>query len=295
MLLRGDALDLPARLAAVPGWDGARPRLIYVDPPYDTGGHFTERRGKGGARRKAGPSHPDVAYADAWGGRDAFAAMLEARLVALRDWLADDGAIVVHLSPEVAHDAKFALDRTFGRGAYAGEIVWVPGNGARGHGVPATHQTLLIYGRGRVRWNGDDPDLREPYAETSRAMHFTKIDPEGRRFRERVIGGKAYRYYEDEGRLRGSVWLDLPAMVANTPLRKEATGYPTQKPLALLERIVRALTRPGDLVADPMCGSGTTLEAAHRLGRRFVGNDRGEAAIRISRERLGNADCYVGA
>ena len=87
--------------------------------------------------------------------------------------------------------------------------------------------------------------LREPYAETSLAMHFTHRDEDGRLYRERVIGGKAYRYYADEGRRLGSVWTDIPAMVANTPLRREATGYPTQKPERLLERIVRASSRAG--------------------------------------------------
>jgi len=104
-----------------------------------------------------------------------------------------------------------------------------------------------------------------------------------------VIGGKAYRYYADAGRMRGSVWDDLPAMAANTPLRKETTGYPTQKPLALLERIVRATTAPGDVVLDPMCGSGTTLLAAARLDRRFVGNDASPLAIETTRQRFVHA------
>jgi site-specific DNA-methyltransferase (adenine-specific) len=132
--------------------------------------------------------------------------------------------------------------------------------------------------------------LREPYAETSLAMHFSQVDADGRRYRERTIGQKTYRYYADEGRRIGSVWTDAPAMVANTPLLREGTGYPTQKPERLLERVVRACSREGDTVADLMCGSGTTLVVAARLGRRFVGGDVSPVAIEVTRKRLADAD-----
>jgi site-specific DNA-methyltransferase (adenine-specific) len=120
-------------------------------------------------------------------------------------------------------------------------------------------------------------------------MHFTRRDDGGRRFRERTINGRTYRYYADEGRAIGSVWSDCPAMVANTPLRKETTGYPTQKPLKLLERIVRASSRPRSLVLDPFCGSGTTLAAAAATGRAFIGNDSSPLAITTTRNRLEKA------
>jgi site-specific DNA-methyltransferase (adenine-specific) len=117
-------------------------------------------------------------------------------------------------------------------------------------------------------------------------MHFRNVDEDGRHYRERVVGGKAYRYYADAGRRLGSIWTDIPAMVANTPLRKEGTGYPTQKPERLLERIIRASSREGATVADLMCGSGTTLAVAARLGRRFVGGDRSPLAIEVASKRL---------
>src|SRR6185369_17405742 len=98
------------------------------------------------------------------------------------------------------------------------------------------------------------PTLREPSAGTSLEMHFTNEDEQGRRYRERTIGDRTYRYYADAGRRLGSVWIDIPAMVANTPLRREATGYPTQKPERLLERIIRASSHEGQVVADLMCG-----------------------------------------
>lgn len=141
------------------------------------------------------------------------------------------------------------LDGIFGREAFLGEVIWAPGNGGRGaRGFTVTHQTILLYARSpkdrrSVIYNASDPAMREPYAETSRAMHFRRRDDAGRLYRERVIGGKTYRYYADEGRRLGSVWTDVPAMVANTPLCAEATGYPTQKPERLLERLARASRR----------------------------------------------------
>ena len=194
----------------------------------------------------------------------------------------------LHLDHRAVHEAKLLCDAIYGRGAFVGEIIWLPGNGAKARRGPGmTHQTILVYAAGDdYVYNAKDPALRMPYAKTSLAMHFTNEDADGRRYRERTIAGKTYRYYADQGRALGSVWTDCPAMVANTPLRKETTGYPTQKPLKLLERIVRAATEPGALVIDPFCGSGTTLVAAARLGRRFAACDVGALAIATTSRRL---------
>jgi site-specific DNA-methyltransferase (adenine-specific) len=277
-VLHGDCLDLVPQL-------GRRFACIYVDPPFNTGVPHRARRGAGARATGA------VAYDDGWGGLDAFLSMLEPRLAVLRDALGADGSLWLHLDHRTVHDAKVLCDRVFGRAAFRGEVIWVPGNGARGtRGPSVTHQSLLLYAPSDAfTWNGDDPALREPHAATSLAMHFTAVDTEGRRYRDRTVNGKTYRYYADRGRKRGSVWTDLPAMRANTPLFGEATGYPTQKPLALLDRVLRASTRPGDAVLDPMCGSGTTLVAARTLGLGAVGIDRSELAVQTSRARLSSA------
>ena len=281
LLARSDAIDL-GRLV--------RPRsaqLVYLDPPFRVGASFGARERSGGWRAR-GP----VAYEDRWPSIDAYFEWLEARLAVVRDCLATDGTMWLHLDYRAVHDAKSVCDRVFGRAAFLGDIVWATGNGVRGarRGPGATHQTLLLYAGGRdFVWNGRDPSLRESFADTSLSMHFGKVDAEGRRYRERVTGGRTYRYYADEGRAIGSVWTDCPAMVANTPLRRETTGYPTQKPLKLLERIVRASTHEGRLVVDPFCGSGTTLVAAARLGRRFAGCDVGAIALDASARRLQDA------
>jgi site-specific DNA-methyltransferase (adenine-specific) len=278
-VLEGDCLGLVAEAERRAGGPFD---LAYVDPPFNAGG---KRR----ARTGAGPRTAGLeAYDDAWGGLDAFLAMLEPRIAAIRDVLSDRGSLFVHLDHRAVHDAKVTADRVFGRASFQGEIVWVPGNGAKRRSGPAvTHQTILVYSRGReMIWNARDRALREPFAATSLAMHFGGEGEGGRRFRERTVNGKTYRYYADEGRLRGSVWADCPAMSANTPLRAETTGYPTQKPLSLLDRIVRAASLPGSRVLDPMCGSGTTLVAATGLGRTAAGIDQSPLACRITAERL---------
>jgi site-specific DNA-methyltransferase (adenine-specific) len=279
VLLHGDCLELVPTLALC---DADRFDLVYVDPPFNAGGVRAARVGTGA--RVSGAR----AYRDAWGGLDAFLAMLEPRLAVIRDAMSERGSLWLHLDYRAVHDSKSVCDRVFGRAAFRGEVVWVPGNGARGRSGPSvTHQTILVYSRAReLIWNDADPALREPYAKTSLSMHFGNVDADGRRYRERRINGKAYRYYADQGRRLGSVWSDCPAMRANTPLVRETTGYPTQKPETLLERIVRLASLPDSRVLDPMCGSGTTLAVAARLGRRWAGIDRSPLACRITRERL---------
>jgi site-specific DNA-methyltransferase (adenine-specific) len=277
LLLYGDCLELVRGFGAADRFD-----LVYVDPPFNTGVHRGYRKGRGERARG------ERAYDDAWGGLDAFLAMLGPRLEAIARVMSARASLFLHLDHRTVHDAKVLADGVFGRSAFQGEIVWVPGNGARRRSGPSvSHQTLLVYAKGKMIWNDRDPSLREPFADTSLSMHFSRRDANGRQFRDRRIGKKTYRYYADEGRRLGSVWTDCPAMSANTPFSKETTGYPTQKPEALLERIVRAASLPTSRVLDPMCGSGTTLSVAKRLGRRYVGIDQSRVAFEIAGRRLG--------
>ncbi|MFO0677402.1 MAG: site-specific DNA-methyltransferase [Polyangiaceae bacterium] len=266
--------------------------LAYLDPPFFVGVDFAARASggasAGGTRTRAkGP----VAYSDRWPSFDAYLESLTARFAVVRDLLSHEGTLWLHLDHRAVHEAKVILDRLFGRERFLGEVVWVPGNGTKARKGPGTtHQTLLLYAKSDAYvWNADAPELREPFAKTSLSMHFGNVDDEGRRYRDRTVNGKTYRYYADRGRAIGSVWTDCPSMVANTPLRHEATGYPTQKPEKLLDRIVRASSREGALVLDPYCGSGTTLVAAAKAGRHAFGCDVGDLAIRTTSSRLAGA------
>lgn len=282
LLVRCDAIDIGHHVPA------QSVQLAYLDPPFGIGTSFGARAAgeTGEARWRA---QGEVAYSDRWPSMAAYLAWLEPRVAAVRDCLAADGTLWLHLDHRAVHEAKGICDRVFGPSAFLGEIIWAPGNGARGarRGPAMTHQTLLLYARGKdFVWNARDPSLREPFAATSLSMHFNRQDDEGRWFRERTIAGKTYRYYADEGRAIGSIWNDCPSMIANTPLRRESTGYPTQKPLKLLERIVRASSREGARVLDPFCGSGTTLAAAAKLDRIFAGADVGALAVETAARRL---------
>jgi site-specific DNA-methyltransferase (adenine-specific) len=277
-LYYGDCLEgIPVQAGRFGPFD-----LIYVDPPYNAGGLRGARLGEGSRSEGA------VAYKDAWGGLDGFLSMMEPRLRCMHDALSDRGTLWVHLDYRATHDVKILCDGIFGRAGFAGEVIWVPGNGGkRRGGLSVTHQTILIYSKTpQFIYNAGDPLLREPFAETSLKMHFSNVDSEGRRYRERTINQKTYRYYADQGRRIGSVWTDCPAMRANTPLNKEATGYPTQKPESLLQRIIAASTVESSAVLDPMCGSGTTLAVAKKLGRRFAGCDQSPLSIATTTRRL---------
>ncbi len=265
--------------------------LVYLDPPYGVGTTMTARlepgQSRGSKTTKSGPA----AYEDK-DDTDDLIRMLHPSLASIRGRMAKNATLYLHLDHRAVHEVKVLCDQIFGRGAYLGEIIWTPGNGGRGSKhFSVTHQTILIYARNPkerkdVTYNASDPCLREPYAKISLAMHFKQKDEAGRAYRERTIGKKTYRYYADEGRRRGSVWTDLPAMSANTPLQSESTGYPTQKPEKLLERIIRASSHEGQVVADLMCGSGTTGVVAARLGRKFFIGDRSEMAVDLTEKRL---------
>ena len=281
VLAQADALDLGRHVA--PGTAA----LAYLDPPFAVGARFGART-RAREHRASGP----IAYDDRWPSLAAYLSWLEPRVRAVRTALSTQGTMWLHLDHRAVHEAKLLCDSIFPAGSFAGEVIWVPGNGAKGRsGLGMTHQTILVYAAGDdYVWRSRDAVVRAPFAATSLSMHFTKKTAEGRAYRERTIRGRTYRYYADEGRAIGSVWSDCPAMVANTPLRRESTGYPTQKPLKLLDRIVRAATEPGTLVIDPFCGSGTTLEAAARARRRFFGGDLGERAIATAAMRLRAAE-----
>jgi site-specific DNA-methyltransferase (adenine-specific) len=276
LLVRADACELGAYVAA------GSADVAYLDPPFKVEKRFGARVVKGTS------AHGPVAYDDTWPSLEAYLAWLEERIAVAREALSPRGTMWLHLDARAVHEAKVLCDRVFGARRFRGEVIWVPGNGSKSKSGPGIgHQTLLLYARGAEPiWNGKDAALRAPFAATSQSMHFKRSDDEGRRYRDRIVSGKTYRYYADEGRAIGSVWTDCPAMAANTPLRAETTGYPTQKPLKLLDRIIRATSDEGSLVVDPFAGSGTTLVAAAAAKRSFAGFDVGELAIATVRARL---------
>jgi len=236
---------------------------IYIDPPFGTG---TVRRGRG--------HH----YADRADAPEPFVAWLEPYLEHARRTLAAHGSLFVHLDYRAVHYVKIALDRLFGRERLVNEIVWcysVGGKSRRGFG--RKHDTILWYARG-PQWAF--------YAEAVRVArrggsHMRLIGGVQEKTDRKT--GRVYRYPVSAGKVPEDWWSDIETLNHSD---RERTGWPSQKPERLVERVLGAVTRPGDRVADWFVGSGTTAAVAQRLGRRFVAVDREPAAIALCTKRL---------
>jgi site-specific DNA-methyltransferase (adenine-specific) len=298
VLVRSGALEAAAWM--LPSLEG-KADLIYIDPPFAVGVDFfaSVRGGRAAGSRpplvKEACSHTggaQFAYCDRWASSEAYLDFLYHLIVLSHRLLADDGAMYLHVDQRASHWARCLMAEVFGAGRDRGTIAWHLGNGVKAKRAwGCTHNDIACFSKGDAfKFHPERAALREPHATGSLETHFRRVDEDGRRYRDREVNGKVYRYYADEGRLVGSVWTNCPSMAARSPIMDEATGYPTQKPEKLLERIVEASSDPGDLVVDLCCGSGTTGVVAQRLDRRFVGVDIGRFAIERTRGRMESVD-----
>jgi DNA modification methylase len=267
-VLPGDNLELLPRFG-----DGTF-QLAYLDPPFNTGRAQTRRtlkvvrdddtgdRNGFGGRRYRSELLETSSYRDTF---DDYLAFLEPRLREVRRVLRDDGTLYFHIDYREAHYCKLLLDELFGRECFLNEIIWAYDFGARAkRRWPAKHDTILVYVKDVERYYFDSDAVdREPYMAPGL-----------------VSAEKAAR-----GKLPTDVWWHTIV----SPTGKEKTGYPTQKPLGVLRRIVQASSRPGDVCLDPFAGSGTLGAACAALGRGSVLIDSNPDALRVMRERLGAA------
>ncbi len=263
-ILLGDNLELLARFG------DETFQLAYLDPPFNTG--RTQRRltlatsadangdriGFGG-RRYATRLLQESSYRDSF---DDYLAFLEPRLRETRRVLRDDGTLYFHIDYREAHYCKLLLDELFGRECFLNEIVWAYDYGAKPkRRWPAKHDTIFVYVKDPQRYFFDsDAVEREPYMAPGL-----------------VSAEKAAR-----GKLPTDTWFHTIV----SPTGREKTGYPTQKPLGVLRRIVQASSRPGDLCLDPFAGSGTLGAACDELGRGFVLIDSNPEAVAVMERRL---------
>ncbi|RMH21180.1 MAG: site-specific DNA-methyltransferase [Acidobacteria bacterium] len=262
--------------------------LIYIDPPFATGADFsfTAPIGESGEEVfKEQSAIEEKAYRDTWGsGTVSYVTMMSERLSGIRDLLSAKGTLYVHCDWHVSHLIRSILDDVFGVDAFVNEIAWHYFGFKRktAKNFPRKHDTILVYSKSDERiWNVQYKPHRAEYI-----ARFKK-DKDGRLYRDDVnpTGGGARTIYLDEvpGDIVDSVWDDIPPV---NPMGTERWDFPTQKPEALLERIVSASSTEGSLVADFFCGSGTTLAVAEKLGRRWIGCDLGRWAIHVTRKRL---------
>jgi site-specific DNA-methyltransferase (adenine-specific) len=271
LVVHGDNLGVLQRL------ETASFRLVYLDPPFNTGREQRrerlsttasaegDRTGFGG-RRYATTRLGGAAFADAFAD---YLGFLEPRLRELHRLLDDQGTLYLHLDYREAHACKLLLDELFGPDCFLNEIVWAYDYGGRSRRRwPAKHDTILVYVKDPRAYYFDAEAVdREPY------MAPGLVTP------EKVARGK---------RPVSVMWHTIVSTTG-----REKTGYPTQKPEALIRRFVQASSRPGDLCLDPFAGSGTLGAVAAKLGRRYLLIDESPEAGRVMRERLG-ARCPSG-
>ena len=266
--------------------------LIYIDPPFDVGADFTMKVQIGEGREQVQKEQSileAVAYRDTWGkGTDSYLHMMYERLTLMRELLSERGSIYVHCDYRVNYLLRLLLDEVFGVEKFLNEIVWSYGAGGNPSTFfPRKHDVILSYTKsGQSILHKNLPIVRVPYDQSTLSTHYKNIDAQGRRYRIQRKGGKEYVTYADEGKLVTDVWTDIGAQNATSPISPESTGFTTQKPEKLLERIIAGTTNDDYLVADFFCGSGTTLAVAEKLGRRWIGVDLGRYAIHVARKRL---------
>ncbi len=225
-------------------------------------------------------------------GMGAFMCFMAVRLLEMRRVLKPSGSIYLHCDPTASHYLKAIMDAIFGKKNFVNEIIWHYASGGRSKNhYPRKHDSLLYYAKDhrKRRFNGKAimvPRNRCPScnSELPKWNNLKKhVDKDGRVYRTIKSAGKTYKYYDDEPVLPPNVWLEFSHLQQKDP---ERTGYPTQKPIALYERIIKASSNEGDIVLDPFAGCATTCVAAERLRRQWVGIDIWDMASDVVVERL---------
>ena len=270
-------------------------KLIYIDPPFDVGADFSMDIEIGDDTFTKRPNIlEELAYRDTWGkGADSFITMIYERLILMRDLLAEDGSIYVHCDWRVSGYIRLALDEVFGKENFLNEIVWAYGERETSKRFyNRKHDVIFFYAKNITKEYPFNCDaIREKYSEVS-IKKFKYIDG-NRKYRLRYKDGRSdptkesdetYRQYLDEA--GGPLPRDWFLMSFVNQAASERLEYPTQKPEAMLERIIKASSNEGDIVADFFCGSGTAAAVSEKLGRKWIASDLGKFGIHTTRKRL---------
>ena len=311
IVLLGDCLDVMTELRDE---DGLREKvdLAYLDPPFNSKAEYAFVFGLQNAAKRS-----VVAFSDTWkwtaeteaaydrhaaegrsgrfleamraalgttgtgGAMLSYLTMMLPRLELIRDLLKPDGSVYLHCDQTAGHYLKAAMDAVFGMANFRNDIAWCYPPGGKGpkFGYHRKHDSILFYGKSAKAGVFHRP--RTELTESAKRK-FTKRDKDGRRYKE-YPGGRSY-LDEADGRPVPSWWTDINSL--GQTISAERLGYPTQKPAALLRRIVAASSNPGDIVMDPFCGCGTTLAACRELGRQFIGVDLEPFAAKTIKARM---------
>lgn len=250
--------------------------LIYLDPPFFTNEEYEIIWNDGYERR---------AFEDRWkGGINNYIVWMDERLRECYRVLKDIGSIYLHCDYHANAHLRILMDKIFVNN-FRSEIIWstetVSGFKSQANKWIRSHDTILFYTKSdKYTFNKEYLPHKEEYI-----ARFKKTDKRGRRFRDDRSGGRKQYLEETKGRLVGDVWNDIMSFQQASTI-KEYLGYPTQKPEALLERIINASSNPIDIVLDPFCGCGTAIAVAHKLGRRWIGIDVSPTACKLMEKRM---------
>jgi len=292
LLFNGDNKEVLAHLLAN-GFRG-KVNLIYIDPPFDSGADYVRKvslRGAKGTAKLGGESYTlgeQIQYTDIWA-NDNYLQFMYERLMLLKELLAEDGAIVVHCDWHQGPRIRLVMDEIFAEENFRNEVIWHYGQrtAIREKRFDMKHDNLILYAKSESM-TLHETTVPWSYEEFLQHRHDILKEEDGREFilTDGGQGGERYKRYVDEvvaaGKPLDSVW-DLPLLNSSD---KQRQGFPTQKPDYLLERLVRACSRPGNLILDCFAGSGTTAAVAQKLGRRWIGCDINKGAIQTTAKRL---------
>ena len=249
--------------------------LIYIDPPFDSKADYKKQIGlKGKNVENDRTAFEEKQYTDIWT-NDEYLQFMYERLILMRELLADNGSIYLHCDPTMSHYLKLLMDEVFGEDKFRNEIAWCYKSMSQAkQWFPKKHDILLFY-TNSDKWTFNTDDVRVSFSKESLGRH-----------------GSSWRSGNEEERAaihaKGKViedWWEMPML---NSMSEERLGYPTQKPMVILERIIKASSNPGDLVFDCFMGSGTTQAVAIKLGRRFIGADINLGAVETTTKRLIN-------
>ncbi len=285
-------------------------KLIYIDPPFDVGADFSMDIEIGDDTFTKKPNIlEEIAYRDTWGkGADSFISMIYERLILMRDLLAENGSIYVHCDWRLDAYIRVVLGEVFGKDNFMNTLTWKRDSAAKGAKKTSKQwsregDSILVYRKhpGAIFNTVYMDELTD-----TQLREYMYSDPDGRKFKKVQLGdysqksieefrkqnliyktssGREYKkYYLDEAKFAiGSIWVDIVNLSKG---QKENVGYPTQKPVQLLERIIQASSNEGDIVADFFCGAGTLAVAAEKLGRKWIASDLGKFGIHATRKRM---------
>jgi len=244
--------------------------LIYIDPPFNSNRNYEVFWGDTQEKR---------AFDDRFGDADAYIQYMRPRVVEMYRVLKKTGGFYYHCDWHASHYVKIMLDQIFGFNNFRNEVIWYYKRWtAASRTFQRMHDTIFFYSKtNEYTFN----KLRQPFSEKTTIAKFKRKVEEGRTVQDKE---HLMERNPDEGVSMHDVW-EIPFI---HPVSKERLGYPTQKPLALLERIVEASSSKGDVVLDAFCGCGTALVAAHKLGRKWIGIDISPTACRVMAQRLWN-------